>query len=86
MVKTRRKSSTSNLVQSGSAANGHGMGNGKIKFGDKPSTKTVNGRRIAAVRAAEERRFEQLVRERIEEEFDSRWRRLMRHVVGFLSH
>ena len=71
------------------------MGNGKVKFtrryqpvnfGDLPSTKTVDGRRIAAIRAAEERRFEQLVKERIEEEFDSRWRRLMRQVVWFLSH
>jgi hypothetical protein len=61
------------------------MGKGKIKFtqqyqpvnfGDRPSTKTVDGSRIATIRAAEERRFEQLVRERIEEEFESRWSRI----------
>jgi hypothetical protein len=71
------------------------MGKGEIKFtwqyqpvsfGDRPSTKTVDGRRIATIRAAEERRFEQIVKERIEEEFESRWRRLMRNVVWFLSH
>ncbi len=47
-----------------------------VKFGDRPSTKTVDGRRIAAIRTAEERRFEQLVRERIEEEFEcGSWKR-----------
>jgi hypothetical protein len=49
----------------GSAAYGHGMGGGKIKFtwqyqpvrfGDKPSRKTVDGKRIAALQAAEDQR------------------------------
>ena len=82
--------STSNLVNFTEHAYGLGMGKGKIKFTrqyqpvnfrDRPLTKTVDGKGIAAIRAAEERRFEQIVRERIAEEFDSRWRRLMRHVV-----
>jgi hypothetical protein len=85
----------SNLADLTEHAYGHDMGKGEINFtrqyqpvnfGDRPSTKAVDSRRIAAIRAAEERRFEQIVRERIEEEFDSRWRRLMRHVVWFLSH
>jgi hypothetical protein len=38
-----------------------------VNFGDRPSTKTVDSRRIATIRAAEERRFEQIVKERIEE-------------------
>ena len=71
----------SNLADFTEHAYGHGMGESKIKFtrqyqpvnfGDRPSTKTVDGRRIATIRAAEDRRLEQIVRGRIEEEFESR--------------
>jgi hypothetical protein len=35
-----------------------------VKFGDPPSGRTVEGRRAAALKAAETRRFNQMVKER----------------------
>ena len=45
-----------------------------VGFGDKPSGKSVEGRRIAALKAAETRRFNQMVKERKEaEEAENGW-------------
>jgi hypothetical protein len=58
-----------------------------IKFGDGPSGKTVDGKRIAALRAAEARRTAQLLNERRETEESEcgRKMRLLRWVGWCLS-
>ena len=59
-----------------------------VKFGDKLSTKTVEGKRIAALRAAESRRIAQMAKEsaELEElEFGTRQTRFWRWVLWCLN-
>ena len=73
----------------------HPMGKVKFKkqyqavgFGDKPSGKSVEGRRIVALKAAETRRFNQMVQERKEpEEAENSWMaRTPRFIAWCFSH
>jgi hypothetical protein len=59
-----------------------------VGFGDKASGKSVEGRRIAALTAAETRRFNQMVKERKEaEEAENDWiARTFRFVTRCFSH
>jgi hypothetical protein len=59
-----------------------------VKFGDRPSGKTVEGKRIAALRAAESRRSAQMARESAElEKLEYSWTtRFWRWVGWGLSH
>jgi hypothetical protein len=58
-----------------------------VRFGDLPDGRTVEGRRLAAQRAAETRRFNKMVKEREEaEEADNWWPlRIARFIGGVFS-
>jgi hypothetical protein len=58
-----------------------------VHFGDLPDDRTVEGRRLAARRAAETRRYNQMVREREEHEAAENWWpfRIARFVGGIFS-
>jgi hypothetical protein len=57
-------------------------------FGDLPDGRTVEGRRLAAQRAAETRRFNKMVKEREEAEKAANWwpLRMARFIGGVLQH
>jgi hypothetical protein len=59
-----------------------------VGFGDKPSTRTVEGRRIAAQKAAETREFNRMIKERQEAEKIEHGlqARLLRFVFWCFSH
>jgi hypothetical protein len=57
-----------------------------IGFGDKPSARTVEGKRIAARKSAETKAFNRMVMERKAEAECGLWERLLHFLAQRLSH
>ena len=68
-----------------SAPRWNGVLHKPVKFGDRPSGKTVEGRKVAARKAVETRRLNRLMKDRQEEErLDRHWGTRLLNALGWL--